>query len=84
MPLQQTRAQIAADASADAQNKARAANYVDKFPKTGSRAGAAAPGDTRSAMRLARGALARPHRSSRHASVVPVPTPYDAETLHRR
>ncbi|KAL4064910.1 ribosomal protein L17 [Scleroderma yunnanense] len=84
MPLQQRKAQIAADASADAKNRAKATNYVDKFPKTGSRAGVAAPGDTRSAMRLAKGALARPRRSSRHSSFVPTPTPYNAETLHSR
>jgi len=36
MPLQQRKAQIAADASVDAKNKARATNLVDKFPKTGS------------------------------------------------
>jgi len=36
MPLQQRKAQIAVDASADAKNKERAINLVDKFPKMGS------------------------------------------------
>ena len=84
MPLQQRKAQIAADASADAKNKARATNLVDKFPKTGSRAGAAAPGDMRSAVRLAKGALARPRRPTRYVSAVPTPKPYDAKTLQTR
>lgn len=84
MPLQQRRVQMAADASADAKNKAKPTNFVDKFPKTGSRAGAAAPGDMRSAVRLAQGALARPRRPTRYVSAVPTPKPYDAKNLQTR
>lgn len=75
---------MAADASADAKNKAKPTNFVDKFPKTGSRAGAAAPGDMRSAVRLAQGALARPRRPTRYVSAVPTPKPYDAKNLQTR
>ncbi|KAI6047564.1 ribosomal protein L17, partial [Pisolithus marmoratus] len=62
IPLQQKRIQMAGAASADAKNKAKTSNYVEKFPKTVVRAGAAVPGDVRSVMRLAQGANARPRR----------------------
>ncbi|KAI6005295.1 ribosomal protein L17 [Pisolithus orientalis] len=83
IPLQQKKMQIAADASAAAKYKAQTSNYVEKFPKTTIRAGAAVPGDVRSAMRLAKGAIARPRRPPRSISL-PSPARYDSQTLHRQ
>ncbi|KAG6330095.1 hypothetical protein ID866_8996 [Astraeus odoratus] len=78
-PIQQKRRDIAADAK----NKAKgASSHLVKFGGIGSRAGSAVPGDTRSALHLAQGALARPRRPLRSISVLPSPTPYDAKSLH--
>lgn len=81
IPLQQKRAQIATDASADAKSKAKTSSYVEKFPKATIRSGAAVPGDVRSAVRLAQGAIARPRRPPRTISLSS-PTPYNSQTLH--
>lgn len=81
IPLQQKRAQIATDASADAKNKAKTSNYVENFPKATIRSGAAVPGDVRSAVRLAQGAIARPRRPPRTISLSSS-TPYNSQTLH--
>lgn len=61
-------------------------NFVGKFPVLPTRAGAAPPGEAQPAMRLVKGALARPTRpTNRRSSWLPGATrkavTYTAETL---
>ncbi|OAX42404.1 ribosomal protein L17 [Rhizopogon vinicolor AM-OR11-026] len=86
-PIAQVKMQLRADSKDKEKARKRAnPNFVDKFPVLPTRAGAAPPGESQSAMRLVQGALARPTRPPKQRSTWRPNTPikqatYTVETL---
>ncbi|OJA10833.1 hypothetical protein AZE42_00257 [Rhizopogon vesiculosus] len=86
-PIAQVKMQLRADSKDKEKARKRGnPNFVDKFPVLPSRAGAAPPGESQSAMRLVQGALARPTRPPTQRSTwrpnTPIkPATYTVETL---
>ncbi|KIK93645.1 hypothetical protein PAXRUDRAFT_828746 [Paxillus rubicundulus Ve08.2h10] len=81
-PIQQSRAQMAENSRAKSANT----SYAAEFPKASSRAGTAVPGEVRSAVQLAQGALVRTRWSPKSRSgsanrAPPLPLRYSVQNL---